>query len=73
MWTPASSGRATSASPAATVPVRGLRIGTESFVDILEDHFDAALGIAAELATRLLPLTGGVLPGGRIMGRAMRQ
>jgi len=49
----------------AVGPVRGLRIETEAFVDILEDHFDAALGIAAELAARLLPLTGGVLPGER--------
>jgi len=49
----------------AVGPVRGLRIGTEAFVDILEDHFDAALGIAAELAARLLPMTGGVLPGER--------
>lgn len=57
----------------AVGPVRGLRIGTESFVDILEDHFDAALGIAAELATRLLPLTGGVLPGERTTWQAPGQ
>ena len=48
----------------AVGPVRALRVGVESFLDILEDHFDAALGIAAELAGRLLPLTGGVLPAG---------
>jgi hypothetical protein len=38
-------------------------VDVEPFIDILEDHFDAALGIAAELAGRLLHLTGGILPG----------
>lgn len=48
----------------AVGPVRALRVEVESFLDILEDHFDAALGIASEFAGRLLPLTGGVLPAG---------
>jgi hypothetical protein len=54
----------------AVGPARALRVEVESFLDILEDHFDAALGIASELAGRLLPLTGGVLPAGpRISSR----
>lgn len=58
----------------AVGPVRALRVGVEPFLDILEDHFDAALGIAAELAGRLLPLTGGVLPAGpTISGRTGEQ
>jgi CRP-like cAMP-binding protein len=58
----------------AVGPVRALRVGVEPFLDILEDHFDAALGIAAELAGRLLPLTGGVLPAGpTISGQAGEQ
>lgn len=56
-------GRPRSARLRACGSVSALRVDVEPFIDILEDHFEAAFGIATELARRLLPLTGGILPG----------